>query len=126
MKVLLETHIAKATVGAIAKAAPDIEAQHLARWRDGPMRSASDAELLTACHEEGRVLVTFDLRTIPSLLRQWAAEGRNHSGVIFGDDKTLKPSSPAMLAAALATLVAEIGEADTTNVIRFLTRPDQA
>ena len=120
MKVLLETHIAKATLGALAKTAPSIQAEHLARWREGTFRSASDADILAACHAESRVFVTFDQRTVPDLLRHWAAEGRDHSGVIFGDENPIRPNSPAQVAAALKALADELGSADTLNMVRFL------
>ena len=120
MKLLLETHIAKATFGALSKLAPEIQAEALAQWRGGAFRTADDARILAACHAEGRVLVTFDLRTIPGLLRHWAAEGRDHSGVVFGDENTVRPNSPADVAAALAALAEEIGDGDTRNMVRFL------
>jgi hypothetical protein len=67
---------------------------------------------------EQRFLVTFDQRTIPDWLRCWAVEQREHSGVIFGDDNAVKPSHPGAVAAALARLAKEIGDADTTNLLR--------
>ncbi len=54
------------------------------------------------------------------LLRHWAAEGRNHSGVIFADSNTVRPKSPAAVGAAVAVLAAEIGNASAVNMIRFL------
>ena len=123
MRVLFETHIAKATLDALAKIAPEIEAEHLARWKEGELRNAADADILAACHEDKRVLVTFDLRTIPDLLRHWAAEGRDHSGVVFADADTVKPNRPADVAVALRALADEIGSADTQNMIRFLRPP---
>lgn len=123
MRILLETHIARATLGALAKLAPGIDAEHLARWREGSLRNAADAFLLAACQEEGRVLVTFDLKTIPGLLRHWAAEGREHSGVIFGDENTVKPNHATQVAAALKALADELGSVETTNMVRFLRSP---
>ena len=120
MKLLLDVHIAKATIGALAKAAPAVRAEHVSDWRKGSLRAASDAEILAACHQEGRAFLTFDLRTIPGLLRHWAAEGRDHSGVIFADANNLRPNSPAAVAAAVAALAAEIGSASTENMVRFL------
>ena len=73
MKLLLDVHVAKATIGALAKAAPAVRVEHVADWRRGGLRAASDGEILSACHEERRVFLTFDLRTIPGLLRHWAA-----------------------------------------------------
>jgi hypothetical protein len=122
VKFLLDTHIAKAAIGARAKVAPRIRAEHLAQWRGGSLRNASDAEILAACQEERRVFVTYDQGSIPGLLRHWAAEGRDHAGVIFGDENTIRPNSPAEIAAALKLMAAEIGDPDTANMVRFLRR----
>jgi hypothetical protein len=120
VRLLLDIHIAKATVGALAKLAPRIQAEHLAQWRGGSFRNANDSEILAVCQEDHRVFVTFDQGSIPGLLRHWAAEGRNHSGVIFGDKKTVRPNSPVEVAAALKTLAVEIGDEDTANMVCFL------
>lgn len=120
MKLLLDVHIAKATVGALAKAAPAVRVEHVSDWRNGSLRAASDAEILAACHEEQRALVTFDLRTIPDLLRRWAAEARDHSGVFFADQTTLRPDRPGAVATAVVALIAQIGDASTENLVRFL------
>jgi len=58
-------------------------------------------------------------RSSPAALN---TEDRPHSGVIFGDEKTLKPDNPSAMAASLAALAKEIGNADTSNMIRFLRR----
>lgn len=120
MRLLLDCHISKATLLALRHRDPSLQAEHLSGWRSGAFLRASDEEILIACHREHRVLVIFDLRTIPDLLRFWAAEQRPHSGVIFCDEKTVKPDNPGVIAANLAKLAAEIGDADTTNVVRFL------
>lgn len=120
MKVLLDVHITKATVNALTKAAPGIKAEHISDWRSGGLRTASDGDILAACQEDRRVFVTFDQRTIPGLLRHWAAEGRDHAGVIFGDENTVRPNSPAAVASALAALADEVGSMDTANMVRFL------
>ena len=93
---------------------------HLAYWRGGAYLQANDEDILDACYEEQRVFVTFDQRTIPNLLRLWAAEGRAHAGIILGDENSVKPNHPAAMAAAIGALAKEIGQRDTTNVIRFL------
>ncbi|HOC00951.1 MAG TPA: hypothetical protein PKM43_19650 [Verrucomicrobiota bacterium] len=56
------------------------------------------------------------------MLRQWAAEQRPHAGVVFGDRHTVPSNDAGAVAAALAQLAAEIGDADTTNLIRHLRR----
>src|SRR5688500_6259991 len=98
VRLLLDCHITKATLPALRKKVPSLEAQHLALWRGGAFLRSSDEDILAACHQERRALVTFDQRTIPDLLRQWAAEDRPHSGVIFGDQNTVKPNRPGAVA----------------------------
>jgi hypothetical protein len=120
VRLLLDCHIAKATVQALRKRVSSLDAQHLAGWRSGAFLRASDEDILAACHREQRVFVTFDQRTVPDLLRSWAAEQRPHSGVIFGDENTVRPSHPGAVAIALARLAKEIGGSDTTNLVRFL------
>lgn len=122
MRLLLDVHIAKATVEALRKRLPHLQAEHIATWRDGVFLRAGDAEILAACHEKGRVLITYDQRTIPDLLRQWASEERPHSGVIFGDKNTVPPDRAGVVAAALAPLLEEIGESVTLNMVRYMRR----
>jgi hypothetical protein len=88
------------------------------------LKRSSDAEILSACHTERRIFVTYDMATVPDLLRQWMAEDRSHSGVIFADENTIKPNSPAEMATAIAALEREIDNADTTNLVRYL-RPSR-
>jgi predicted nuclease of predicted toxin-antitoxin system len=120
VKLLFDCHVAKATLGALRKTAPGIHAEHLSHWRGGAFLRAGDEEILAACHEERRVLLTYDQATIADVLRLWAAEERPHSGVFFADENTVKPNVPAEVASAVAALAREIGNADTTNLVRYL------
>jgi hypothetical protein len=120
VKLLFDVHIAKATVAALRKIAPQIQAEHIADWHGGMLLQADDDEILSKCHTESRVFITYDMATIPDLLRRWIAKERSHSGLFFADENTIKPNHPAELASAVAALVEEIGKTDTTNLIRFL------
>jgi predicted nuclease of predicted toxin-antitoxin system len=120
VRLLLDCHIAKATVTVLQKRHAVLDTEHLATWHSGHFLRSSDEEILVACHRENRVLVTFDQRTIPDLLRAWASGQRPHAGVIFGDTNTVKPNRPASVAAALARLVTESRASDMTNIIRYL------
>ncbi len=120
MKLLFDVHVAKATIAALQKMAPQIQSVHIASWRDGALVHADDQEILTACRAEKRVLVTYDMATIPDLLKRWASEERSHSGVFFADENTIRPNSPQEVASAVAALAKEIGNANTTNLVRFL------
>jgi predicted nuclease of predicted toxin-antitoxin system len=70
VRLLLETHLDPAIASELARLAPELEVELQQRWRSGALRTASDDELLTAAHEDGYVLVTFDVTTIPPLLAQ--------------------------------------------------------
>jgi hypothetical protein len=112
--------MSKATVQASRKSFSILDAEPLADWCSGAFLRASDEDILSACHRERRAFVTYDQRTIPDLLRLWAAEQRPHSGLIFGGENTVKPNRPGAVAAALARLANEISGSDTTNLVCFL------
>ncbi len=125
VKLLLDVHITKAAVTALRGRCPGLDVVHLANWRDGAFRTAQDTDILTACFEEGRTLVSYDQRTIPGLLRRWAAEERPHAGVVFGDSNTVPASDPGAVARALSALIEEAASWDLTNAILHL-RPTRS
>ena len=122
MRLLLDAHIPRAVGEALRKRHAGLDVQHLARWRGGALLGSEDPDILVACVEEARVWVTYDLATVPDLLRRCAEEERDHAGVFLVDDATIPPENVGALAAALGQVIDEIGEADTKNVVRFLRR----
>jgi hypothetical protein len=120
VKLLLDVHVAKAAIGALRHAAPTLQVEHISQWRSGALRQAEDDEILAACHKEKRVWLACDMATIPDLLRRWMAEDQPHSGVIFADEKTIKPNVPADVASAVAALAEGVGESDTPNLVWHL------
>ena len=125
MRLLLDDHVKKATVGALQRRCPGLDVVHLAAWQAGAYRTAEDELILRACFEEGRSLVSYDQRTIPDLLRRWAAEERPHAGVIFGDSNTVPANDPGAVARALAALVQEFSSSEMINTVLYL-RPPRA
>jgi len=71
---------------------------------------------------QGLTLVTYDRRTIPPLLKDWAEEGRSHGGVIFVDEKTISPADPGGLVRALSELAKATGRWDWIDRVSFLRR----
>ena len=120
MKLLLDSHVKKAVAGALRKRFPRLDAIHLADWHAGAFLDADDADILAICQAEGRAWLTYDQRTIPDLLRLWAAEQCPHAGVFFADRNSIAPNNVGALTAALAALIREIGDADTTDMVRYL------
>ena len=95
LKLLLDEHVARAVASGVRRRLPAI---------------AIDA------------LVTYDRRTIPILLKGWAEQGLQHSGVIFVDERTIAPSDVGGLVRALAELCVAAGEWDWTDRVVFLKR----
>lgn len=71
---------------------------------------------------QGLTRVTYDRRTIPPLLKQWAEEGRHHGGVIFVDEKTISPADIGGLVTALAELAKVARDWEWQDRICFLRR----
>src|SRR5260370_617295 len=120
MKLLLDSHIPADVANAIGKRHPGLDVQHLAQWKGGCLLESDDVNILAECSVEGRVWVTYDLATVPDLLARWAEEIRDHAGVFLADDATIPPEKVGALAAAISDLVDELGDTDTTNLVRFL------
>src|SRR5437899_11960873 len=119
MKLLLDSHIPAAVVRALRTRQPGLDVQHLAQWRAGDLLEADDADILAACAKEARVWVTYDLATVPDLLRALAAEEYDHAGVFLVDDATIPAENVGVLVYGISVLIVEIGEVDKTNLVRF-------
>ncbi|MDI3298729.1 MAG: DUF5615 family PIN-like protein [Bacillota bacterium] len=120
MRLLLDEHIGPAVAKALARAGVDAVA--LREWRSGRFLEAPDEEILSEAAEEARVLVTFDQRTVPPLLKAWAEAGRSHGGVIFVDYRTLPPNDVGGMARALLRLNERLGEAEWRDRVVYLAR----
>jgi predicted alpha/beta-fold hydrolase len=91
-------------------------------WEGGSFLGQDDAACLTEGAAQELTLVTYDVRTIPPLLKNWAEEGRSHGGVIFVDYKTIAPSDIGGLVVALSGLAGEARDWDWADRVCFLRR----
>src|SRR5947209_8610615 len=91
--------------------------------RGGTLREVDDALLLAAATEEGRVLGTYDVATIPDLLVQWATAGRHHAGVLLIHRVTIPQGDRGLLLRALVALASQWPASDWTDRCQFLRRP---
>ena len=94
----------------------------LAEWENGQFLGQPDPTCLRAAAAQGLTLVTYDRRTIPSLLKAWGEEGQGHGGVIFVDEKTISPADVGALVHGLSNLFRKAAKWEWTNRICFLRR----
>ena len=81
---------------------------------------APDSMVLRAATEDGLTLVTFDLRTIPTLMRDWAAAGEAHAGILLVDQRSVRPDDFGGLVRALEAFCHKQSARDWTNHTAFL------
>src|SRR5687768_5097089 len=104
LSLLLDEHISPTVAVQIQAKRPEVSIQSIYHWRDGIFGGADDDPLLAAATSEGLTLVTYDQRTIPSLLTEMALLGQRHGGVLFVDNATIPPSDIGGLVRALLGL----------------------
>jgi Domain of unknown function (DUF5615) len=90
---------------------------------DCGMTGADDRSVLEYAARERRALLTNNVRHFAPLAERWAAEGRDHSGVVFTSDSSL-PRARATIGAyveALSRLMdLHAGEGALRNDLRWL------
>jgi hypothetical protein len=122
LKLLLDEHISPDVADGLRRRHWSLVIHWMAEWEGGGSLAKDDSACLLEAAEQGLVLVTYDRRTIPPLLKMWAEEGRRHGGVIFVDEKTISPADIGGLVRALFQLFKEAGKWDCTDRVYFLGR----
>src|SRR5437016_2277347 len=121
-KLLLDEHISPKVAYGLQRRNHNIVVRYMAEWEAGCFLGQEDSVCLREAAKQNLTLVTYDLRTIPPLLKAWAEQERQHGGVIFVDEKTILPSAIGELVTALNRLANEAGHWDWANRIYFLRR----
>jgi predicted nuclease of predicted toxin-antitoxin system len=80
------------------------DAVHLADWHAGAYRNAADPDLLRLAVPEQRIIITFDLATLPRDAYQFLADGTPFAGVLVLTHSVGQTDIGAQLAAVLAEL----------------------
>jgi len=120
LKLLLDEHISPQVAKGLRRQSSTGAIYCLADWQEGSFLGQDDSACLRAAAAQRLTLVTYDLRTIPPLLKAWAEESRSHGGAIFVDEKTISPADIGGLVRALGQLLEEAGRLDWTDRICFL------
>jgi len=80
VRLLLDAHVSGPVVGRRLEADG-----HDARSLDQEpeLEGLEDEDVLALATEDGRILVTHNVSDFPRIMREWAAAGRSHAGVIL-------------------------------------------
>jgi hypothetical protein len=122
LKLLLDEHVSPGVARGLRRRDRLLNVQAMAEWEHGSFLGQDDSACLREAAVRRLTLVTYDRRTIPPLLKNWAEEGRSHGGVIFVDEKTISPADIGGLVQALAALAKEARGWDWTDRVCFLRR----
>lgn len=89
LRLLLDAHISSAVATRVRDHRPTCDIDSLAKWENGVYRTASGNVILKVAATRNLTFVTYDLRTIPPLLRRMAVAGDAHGGVVLVDQRTI-------------------------------------
>lgn len=122
LKFLLDEHISPSVVAGLKRRMPHLTAYALTDWHEGAFLGQDDSNCLKAAAGEGLILVTYDRRTIPPLLKSWAEQGVRYAGVVFIDERTISQADIGGQVKALLELAKAARAWDWTDRICFLER----
>ncbi len=117
---LLDENISFVVAEQLARKNPQIVVQSVHRWQGGVLVGQEDGRLLRAATQEGLTLVTYDLKTVPPLLTELAADGEAHAGVVFVDDASSRGTNFGGLVMALLSHWQRYATEVWTNRVAFL------
>ena len=122
LRLLLDEQISPDVAAGLRRKHKDVKAVALAEWEGGRFLGQPDEAVLTGAATQGLTLVTYDRKTIPPLLKIWSEAERDFGGVVFVDEKTIRPSDLGGLIHALQRLHSDTVSWDWSNRVYFLRR----
>ena len=123
LSMLLDEHISPIVAERMRARNQRVLVQSIHLWRSGSLCGTPDWRVLEAAASERLTLVMFDLKTIPPILAEWGATGLAHGGVVFVDQRTIRPGDFGGLVRALERLWEREHARDWRDRIVFLEAP---
>ncbi|MCK9487287.1 MAG: DUF5615 family PIN-like protein [Dehalococcoidia bacterium] len=122
MRFLLDSHLPHALASTLQRW--EVDAVHLAIWRDGVLLHEADENILVTSTREQRILVTADRSTVTDLLGAlWQADF-HHAGVIFVDPERFPHRDIGRVARAILNVEQTMQEAHWTDLAVTLVAVD--
>lgn len=118
--LLLDAHLSHALANALARRGFDVV--HLADLADGQWRTADDASVLTAATAANRILVSYDIATLPDLAQLWLEEGHHHSGLLILP-RSINQRDVGTQLAAIESTIRRISMDTWTDLLIFASLP---
>ena len=88
----------------------------------GKYLGADDKTVLQEVAKHNYVLVSYDLRTMQPVLKEFAEQEVSHAGVVLVDEKTTPPNNFGALARVLSSLAVANKTRNWENRVVFLRR----
>ncbi len=123
LALLTDAHLLPKVAEQITSKRPEITIYSVRVWRSGAFLGAEDERILEAARTEGLTLVTYDQHTIVPLVTRWMSEGRDHTGVIFIDERSIMQKDIGGQVRALIDLWDRSQADNWTNVVTYLKPP---
>jgi hypothetical protein len=120
---LLDAHVPAAVADGVRAIRPDCRIEHLSYWRGGVLRNALDEHILVATRNANLVLVTYDVGTIPAILRRWLAERRPIPGTALISTRAIAQNDVGGIVRAIVGLFDEPAVLDPAYPVVYLRPP---
>lgn len=118
--ILLDEHLSPKIATGLKRLNLPIAIHSMNEWREGRFLGRPDADCLAEAAGNGLTFVTYDCRTIPTLVKAWREQGRSHAGILYVDQRTIASDDIGGLVRALAWVIGEFGKDDWTDREEFL------
>ena len=105
LRLLLGEHISSKVAHGLKRQLPLADVECILTWQGGAHLGSPDDVILNNALRDWRVVVTYDLATMPSAIQSMASNHGQHPGVLFIDTKTLRPNDIGGLVRALQSFV---------------------
>jgi hypothetical protein len=120
LRLLLDEHISHKVAIGFSKQMGAVPIEAIDQFEKRRLAGVPDEIVLEEATRLGFTLVTYDVKTIPPLLRSWGEQGRSHAGVILIDDKTVPSDDFTRLIRSLNNFAGPLKDDDWTNRVVFL------